>query len=132
MTTNRNDEAEIRSIISECTTGASVADLERVRPHLAEDVVYLLAGEAPLRGPDAFLALLRTLLSAGEMKAEVEIRELQLMGDHAYTLNWLSLTLVPKDGGQPRRRSGHTFTLLRRKPAGGWEVYRNLNLLTEL
>lgn len=113
-------------------TGTATGDLARVAPNLADDMTYLLPGEPPVRGKEAFLGMLQMLITSARLDAHVEIQELQLMGEYAYCLNWLTLTLTPHEGGIPRRRSGHTLTLLRREPSGRWLAFRNANLLPEL
>jgi uncharacterized protein (TIGR02246 family) len=132
MMSQSPDETAIRFAIEECVAGATNADLNQIMPHLAPDLTYFLVGEPPMRGREAFVAMMTSLLSQCTMKAEVEIEEVQLMGDYAYCLNRLTLTLAPKEGGTPRRRSGHTLSLLRREPNGRWVVFRNANLLPEL
>jgi uncharacterized protein (TIGR02246 family) len=127
-----SDETQIRRTLAECAAGACAGEVERILPYLAEDLVFLLPGEPPLKGRPAFLSFLRDLITDCRIEAESEIRELKLMGDYAYSLNWLSLTLTPRATHSPRRRCGFTMSLLRREPDGQWVVFRDLNMLTEL
>ena len=115
-----------------CMAAVSAGEPTRAEPFLAEDVCYLLSGEPPMRGRAAFLQAVEALLAHCAIAAELEIRELQLMGDFAYCLNWLTLTLQPRNDEQPRKRSGYTLTLLRREPDGRWVIFRNANLIAEL
>jgi uncharacterized protein (TIGR02246 family) len=130
--TKSSDESEVRHVIEECVAGTALGDLARVAPHLTDDFTYFLTGEPAVRGKEAFLGALQLLITNAKMTAEVEVQEVQISGDLAYTLNWLTLTLAPLDGAPPRRRAGHTLTLLRHSPSGRWQAFRNANLLPEL
>src|SRR4051812_6911364 len=130
--TQSSDESEVRHVVEECVAGTAFGDLARVAPHLTDDFTYLLTGEPAVRGKETFLGMLQMLITNAKLTAELEIQEVQVSGDLAFTLNWLTLTLAPHDGTPPRRRSGHTLTLLRRSPDGRWQAFRNANLLPEL
>jgi ketosteroid isomerase-like protein len=39
------------------------------------------------------------------------------------------VTPRPAGAGPPLRLAGHTLSVLRRQPGGGWAIYRDANLL---
>jgi ketosteroid isomerase-like protein len=63
------------------------------------------------------------------IEAVNETSEVQVHGDFAWCWSHLSVTITPRDGGQPSRRAGHTLSILRKEPAGNWVVIRDANLL---
>jgi ketosteroid isomerase-like protein len=62
------------------------------------------------------------------MVGKSDIRELRVLGDWAYTRNYIEMTIMPEDG-QPVKRSGYTLTILR-KGSGQWRLARDANLVT--
>lgn len=96
---------------------------------MAEDAVFLIAGQPPMRGRDAFAAAFR----AGEGKVRIEpfgkIQEIQVAGNLAYCWNHLQVTITPIKGGTAMRRSGYTLTVLRKESDGRWVVWRDANML---
>jgi len=40
------------------------------------------------------------------------------------------MTITPRDGGTPMRRSGYTLSILRKEADGRWVLARDANMLT--
>ena len=126
----QNDDQSIRDLIADWLSATAAGDLSKILPLMAEDVVFLFAGQPPMRGRDAFA----TAFQAGLGKVRIEptgtIQEIQVAGNIAYCWNHLQVTVSPLQGGTPMRRSGYTLTVLRKAPDGRWVVFRDANLLT--
>ena len=58
-----------------------------------------------------------------------EIQEIKVFGDWAYCWNKLAVSLTPRGGGAPVKRSGDVLSVLQ-KQAGGWVIVRDANLLS--
>ncbi|MGH7452127.1 MAG: YybH family protein, partial [bacterium] len=97
---------------------------------MADDVVFLVAGQAPMRGRDTFAAGFQELLKHHRIHSTGEIKEIQISGDMAYCWAHLSVTVTPIQAGSPKRRSGYVLTILRKQPDGAWVIVRDANLLT--
>ena len=97
---------------------------------MSEDVVFLAPGQAPLRGKEAFAAAFRSALQHVRITATSEIQEVRVSGEIAYLWNHFVVTTTPLDGSAPKRRIGHTLTILRKTRLGTWVLTRDANMLS--
>lgn len=124
-----NDESLIRDLIAQWQRASAAGDLPRLLSLMAEDVVFLVPGQPPMRRDD-FAKSFQTLVQQIRIDASSEIQEIRVAGDWAYSWNHLSVTMTPLQGGSPKRLTGYTLTILRKKPDGNWVIARDANLLT--
>ena len=123
----QDDEQAIRQFIATWLSATKAGDTEKVLSLMAEDVVFLVAGQPPMRGKAAFAAT-QSGLADIDIDATCEIQEVKIFGDWAYTWTKLSVVTTPKKGGAPNKRAGNTLSILQRQ-AGGWVIYRDANML---
>ena len=83
-----------------------------------------------MRGRDQFVAGLKAAPTQIRIDATSVVQELQVAGDLAYCWNHIEVTVTPLQGGEPRRRSGYTPTVLPKLSDGRWVISRDTNLLT--
>ena len=121
------DERAIRELVSTWMAASQAGDTDTVLSLMADDVVFMVAGQEPF-GKEAFAAAARRMRDV-RMEGTSDIRELAVLGDWAYLRNHLVVTITPP-GGQPVRRAGYTLTILRKTPAGQWLLARDANLMT--
>ena len=126
----RDDKQLIRDLIATWQRATAAGDLSQLLRLMVEDVVFLLPGQPPMRGRDAFAAGFQTALQHYYIDSSSEIQEIEIAGDWAYCWNHLSVTVTPLQTGSPKRRTGYTLTILRKKPNGTWVVARDANMLT--
>ncbi len=120
----------IRDLIASWMNATVDGDLSRILPLMAQDVVFLIAGQAPMRGRDGFAAAFQAGLGKVRIEPKSTIQEIQVDGNLAYCWNHLQVVITPSSGGSPMRRSGYTLTVLRKEPDGRWVVFRDANMLT--
>jgi uncharacterized protein (TIGR02246 family) len=125
-------EQQIREVISTWMQATTAGDLEQVLDLMAEDVVFLLCDQPPMRGRDAFAAGFRAALQRVRIEGQSDIQEIRITGDHAYVWNHLTLTITPLQGGPSKRRAGPTLSVFQRKSDGRWRLIRDANLLSEV
>lgn len=123
------EEQAIRDLVARWQQATLAGDLPAVLELMAEDVVFLVAGQPPMRGRAAFAAAFAQLSPTFRIDSSSRIEEVQTAGNLAYCLTHLDVRLTPADGGAPQQRSGYTLTVLRREPAGNWVLWRDANLL---
>lgn len=126
------DEREIRELVATWLEASKAGDVEKVLSLIADDVVFLLPGQPPMRKAD-FAAASRAQASAGDGKAALidgtsEIQEVVVSGDWAFLWSRLKVVVTPPDGGKAVTRAGHTLTVLR-KERGRWLLARDANML---
>ena len=124
-----DDEQWIRTLIAEWLGATPAGDLSKILPLMAENVVFLIAGQPPMRGRDAFAAAFQAGLGKVRIEPKSTIQEIEVAGNFAYCWNHLQVDITPLQGGMPMRRSGYTLTILRKQSDGRWVVFRDANML---
>ncbi len=120
-----DDERAIRNLVETWMAASKAGDGPKVLSLMADDAVFMVPGQQPF-GKQAFAAAAKGQ-QAFTMDASSDIRELRVLGDWAYLRSFIDLTVTPKNGGNPTKRSGYTLTTLR-KEAGRWLLARDANL----
>ena len=122
------DELEIRNLVATWLTASKAGDVDTVLGLMADDVVFLVPGRAPMNKQE-FAALSR--IPAGATPPQIdgrsEIQEIVVSGDVAFMWTKLSVVMTPP-AGPPIERAGHTLSVLRRLN-GRWLIARDANLL---
>jgi len=125
------DEQQIRDLIATWLRVSAEGDINQILPLMSEDVVFLVAGQPPMRGREAFAASFAGWQGKFSLETDCEIQEIQVSGNLAYSWTRLSVTMTPIGGGPANRRTGHTLTVLRKNADGDWQIFRDANLLAE-
>ena len=123
------DEEAIRALIARWHRATAAGDVDAILPLMAEDVVFLVAGQPPMRGRRTFDKALRTLLASHRIRSTGDVQEVVVSGDLAYCWTVLNVEMTPLAGGSSVRRSGSALSILRRQPCDAWVMVRDANLL---
>ena len=126
----QNDEQVIRMLVHEWQTASAEGNLQRLAELMAEDVIFLTPGQAPMRGKQAYMDAFREGMKHYRIESQGEIKELQIADDLAYCWTQLTVTVTPHREGLPMRRSGNALSILRKSPESGWVIVRDANMLT--
>jgi len=123
-----NDEQEIRQLVNNWMGASASGDVKKVLTLMDEDVVFLVTGQEPMRGRDAFAKSFEAMSNQKLVfDGHVDFKEIQIIGDWAYCWNRLEVNIKPESG--PRmHREGYTLSILRKRD-GKWLLYRDANLL---
>ena len=125
----QTDEQEIRQLISTWMTATKAGDVEKVLSLMADDVVFLVPGQPPMRKADfASKARAQSGQDAPQIDGSSEIQEIKVLGEWAFMWTRLTVVMTPPNGAEPMRRAGHTLTILK-KQNGRWVIARDANLL---
>ncbi|MDQ1638855.1 MAG: hypothetical protein QOF62_2194 [Pyrinomonadaceae bacterium] len=124
-----NDEQQIRELITTWLRVTAEGDINQILPLMTDDVVFLVAGQPPMRGREAFAASFAGWQGKFSLETDCEIQEIQVSGNLAYSWTRLSVTMTPVGGGPANRRSGTTLTVWRKNADGAWQIFRDANLL---
>jgi len=124
------DEQAIRTLVTTWLEASGKGELSRVLELMAEDVVFLGPGRAPMRGREGFSAASRAMEGQRVVTGTAEIREVRVFGDWAYCWNHLTLQAQPVGGGAAMPMSGPVLSVLRREPDGRWVIFRDANMVT--
>lgn len=126
----QSDEQEIRQLIATWMEATKSGDIDTVLSLMAEDVVFLLPGQAPMIGRSAFAAAAKAHSgqAAPQFDGTSEIQEIQVLGDWAFMWTKLTVVATPPAGAPPMTRAGHTLSILN-KQNGKWVLARDANIL---
>lgn len=125
----QNDEREIRQLVATWITATKAGDIETVLGLMADDIVFLVAGQPPMVGKSAFAAAARAQSDQGvpQVEGTSEIHEIKVLGDWAFMWTELTVVVTPP-GGPAMTRAGHTLSILK-KQNGRWVLARDANML---
>jgi uncharacterized protein (TIGR02246 family) len=128
----QSDEEQIRNLVSTWMSATKAGDVGTVLSLIADDVVFLVPGRAPMHKSE-FAAGLKAQAdhTAPKFEGTSEIQEITVSGDWAFMWTKLKVIATPTDGSPPVERAGHTLTVLR-KQQGRWVLARDANLLSPL
>ena len=124
-----DDERAIRHLIETWLSATRAGDVDTVLALMAPDVVFLVAGQPPMQGRDAFAEGLRGMLATHAIESKSEIDEIAVEGNMAYCRTRLEVTVTSKHGDTPLQRKGHTLSILRKGGDGKWLLTRDANML---
>jgi uncharacterized protein (TIGR02246 family) len=123
-----NDEQAIRELYATWRKATMSEDLPTVLDLIADDAVFYVPGQSPIRGKKEFEAMFNATRGRFQIDAMSEFEEIAVHGDWAHAASRLAVNMKPKGEGPPVQRAGHTLTILR-KDRGKWVVARDANLL---
>jgi len=127
-----NDEQEIRELVSTWMAASQAGDVDTVLKLMAEDVVFLVPGQPPMRKADfAAAAKAQAGGRAPKFEGTSEIEEIKVLGDWAFMWTRLAVVATPPGGAAPSKRAGHTLSVLK-KEEGRWVLARDANLLASV
>jgi len=128
-TAGRNDEEQIRELVSTWISATKRGDLDALLALIADDVVFLTPGQAPM-SKAGFASLQKEQWARGlpDFEGTSDIQEIKVLGDWAFMWTKLAIAITPPQGGQRITRAGHTLTVLRRE-RGKWLLARDANML---
>ena len=123
------DEREIRAIHSNWIGAVNAGDLDRLLTLVAEDVVFLAPGQAPV-GRDGFSSNFVAAHKQMQIRCASELDEVVVIGEVAYTRSRDGLSVIPHANGKAAELTGHRMTIYRKQPDGRWVVSRDMHTLT--
>jgi len=124
------DEKQIRQLVETWMSATKRGDLDTVLALMAEDVVFLVPGQAPMVGKAAYAAATRAQKGA-TIDGRSQIQEVVVLGEWAWLRQQLTVVITPAGGGSTTVRAGHTLSILR-KEQGRWVLSRDANLLARV
>ena len=123
------DERAIRAVHSTWIDAVNAGDLVSLLGLMADDVVFLNPGQAPV-GRDGF----SPGFSAAHQRARVncisELEDVVVVGEVAYTLSRDTLSVTPRASGEEMRFAGYRSTIYRKQPDGRWLLARDTHTLS--
>jgi len=123
-----SDQREIHAVHSTWIDAVNTGDLGRLLTLVAEDVVFLTPGQAPL-GREGFSSNFMTAHQQMRICCASELEEVVVVGEVAYTRSRDTLSVTPRAGGEATQLAGHRMTVYRRHPDSRWLLARDAHTL---
>jgi len=123
------DERAIREVDSTWIGAVNAGDLVRLLSLMADDVVFLNPGQAPI-GRDGFSAAFSAAHQQARVNCVSELEDVAVVGEVAYTLSRDSLSVTPRAGVDAMQLAGHRLTVYRKQPDGRWLLARDAHTLS--
>jgi uncharacterized protein (TIGR02246 family) len=124
-----SDERAIRQAHTTWIDAVNAGDLDRLLSLMADDVVFLNPGRAPI-DRDGFPAGFSTAHQQARIRCVSELEEVVVAGEVAYTRCRDSFSVTPRAGGEATELAGHRITIYRKQSDGRWLLARDANTLT--
>ncbi len=125
----QDDEIAIRALVKAWLDATHAGDVNTLMSLMTDDVVFMVPGQPPLEGRDAYREALEAMLANGAIEASNEIDEIAVFGDIAYCRSRLRVVVTTRHGDLPIERRGHGLSILRRGEDGAWRMARDASML---
>ena len=123
------DEQAIRDLVARWHRATIAGDVDTILTLMADDVVFLVPGQPPMRR-GAFEQGLRSLLASHRVESTGEVQEVAVSENLAYCWTHLTVRIAPRvGGGDAPMRTSSTLSIFRKQPSGAWVLARDANLL---
>jgi uncharacterized protein (TIGR02246 family) len=123
------DERAIHELHSIWIDSVNAGDLVGLLRLMADDVVFLNPGQAPV-GRDGFSPGFSAAHQQARINCISELEDVAIVGEVAYTLSRDSLSVNPRAGGEAMQLAGHRITVYRKQPDGRWLLARDAHTLS--
>ncbi|HUQ27164.1 MAG TPA: SgcJ/EcaC family oxidoreductase [Usitatibacter sp.] len=123
------EEGAIRELLATWKRATREGNVQALLDMLTDDVVFLTPGNAPF-GKKQFEAGFLQVSVQSRIDVEQQVEELRCVGDFAYALSFLRVTVTPKVGGNGVNTEGHVLSVFR-KEGGRWKIARDANLMPQ-
>jgi len=132
MNGTSQDDRAIRELTEHWLAAERAQDIGALIEHVTDDVVFLMPTGRSVSGKAAVRALFETFFAAFTTEHTAVIKEVQVVGDWAFSWGEEVTVLKPVAGGPAVRLQGFGFSILRRGGDSRWRFARGINNLSPL
>ena len=123
----QDDERAIREVVDNWIEASKRGDMTTLLNLLADDVLFITPGQEPF-GKQEFAAGNQDSMNDVKMEAQIDIKEIEVVGNWAWMRSFLRVTFTRSEG-DPTKLSGHILTILQKNPDGQWVIKRDANFV---
>jgi uncharacterized protein (TIGR02246 family) len=122
----QDDKQAIREAVDTWLAASKKGDLPTMLNLLADDVLFIVPGKEPF-GKEEFAAANRAQMKEVKLDAQIDIREIEVVGDWAWMRSFLTVNFT-RDG-KSAKHSGHILNIWQKQPGGRWVIKRDANFV---
>ncbi len=123
-----SEERDIHAAHSTWIDAVNAGDLTRLLALMADDVVFLSPGKAPV-GRDGFSSNFLAAKREIRFCCTSELEEVVVVGDFAFTRSRDSLSVTKSNDGEETQFAGDRLTVYRKHLDGRWLLARDAHTL---
>jgi uncharacterized protein (TIGR02246 family) len=116
------DVAQVYDLWNEYAAAVNARDLDRWLALWVDDAIQM-PPRAPCRAGKAEIRRgMQPLFDLGVVKMIVQLEEVRILGDRAYTHGTCEFEMAPREGAETRRYSAKFLDILEKQVDGSWKI----------
>jgi uncharacterized protein (TIGR02246 family) len=123
---SHDDQQAIRQAVDTWLAASKNRDLPTLLNLLADDVLFIVPSKEPF-GKEEFAAANQAQMKAVELDAQIDIKEIEVVGDWAWMRSFLTVSFT-RDG-KSAKHAGHILSIWQKQPGGHWVIKRDANFV---
>jgi uncharacterized protein (TIGR02246 family) len=125
-TSTEADVGVIKGVNGDLINAFNAGDASAAVALVMDDAVDLPPNRPAVIGREAIRSFVQSDFDTFTMNFADEIVEVEVAGDLAVIWSNYTVTLTPKDDGEPIENTGKWLKVLKRQPDGSWKFSRNI------
>lgn len=121
------DEQRIRQWFDEWIKATKEGNTELARSLTADNAIFLVPGAGQM-DKESFTAAATATDPNTDFSLDCSIQEIEIIGDYAWVVATLSLSMIDKSSGSQSLMKGDSLSIIRREN-GGWVTVREANTM---
>lgn len=119
------DIAAINKVYHQYATGISTGDTDLWISLWIDDGVQMPPDESAITGKEQIRARVQSFFDKYIFKMTIDVEEVKVIGDWAFSRGTYTYSLTPKMEGEPYANIGKYLTILERQADGSWKFARD-------
>ncbi|MCP4535853.1 MAG: nuclear transport factor 2 family protein [Chloroflexi bacterium] len=116
------DVAQIYELWNEYAAAATAGDMERWLALWVDDGIQMPPGAERQVGKKQIRTEMQPRFDLFDQKMVIDLEEVRILGDRAYSHGTYEFALTPKEGGETSNGSGKFLTILAKQTDGSWKI----------
>jgi uncharacterized protein (TIGR02246 family) len=123
----KNDVRAIETLNQQDVQFAMAGDKTKMMSQWADDFVLLPPAGPVMQGRAVIAKAFEGVESPEIVDYVLDVKEITVLGDHAFEWGTYHYTMRPRGGGEAVRTSGKLMRILQRQPDRSWKMFRGIS-----
>ncbi len=124
--TTEADNAAIEQVGADFVRAHNAADIDGLVGLFTADAVRMPPNEPSAGGAAGIRGWFGARFEQATAEVSVFVGETEIAGDWAYSRGTYTLTVTPKEEGEPMEDNGKWLNIMQRQADGAWKIHRNI------
>ena len=121
----KTDIAAINKVYHQYAMGLSTGDIDLWMSIWINDGIRMEPDMPAITGKEQIRARMQSVLDMFKFKMTIDVEEIKVFGDWAFSRGTYKYTMTPKKEGEPYANTGKYLTILERQADGSWKFARD-------